>query len=82
MRLRTTLLVSQPPKRPAWQPPLSVEIASGSVPGLFWTCTRLADGTWTCNCPDHVYRGRVCKHIPLARVKCGEVDDIDPGDLL
>jgi len=82
MKIQTLLAVTDPEKRPAWQPPVTIQVASSSQRDHYWTCTRMADGSWICDCPDFTYRNKPCKHIAKARVLCGEVVTIDPGDLL
>ena len=39
------------------------EIASSSDKSKVYTVTQKADGSFTCTCPQFVYRKQVCKHI-------------------
>lgn len=82
MRIQTLLTVTEPGKRPVWRSSITLQVASRTQPAVVWTCTRLADGSWICNCPDFTYRNLPCWHIGRARVMCGDVVTIDPGDLL
>jgi ERCC4-related helicase len=38
-------------------------VPSESKPGVEYTVTLGADGTWTCTCPHYTYRRAECKHI-------------------
>jgi len=40
-----------------------VKTASESNPDKFYTVTLSDSGRFTCSCPDHFYRQRMCKHI-------------------
>lgn len=51
------------------------DVPSDTVPGVWWTVTRYADGSWACNCPDYRIRraphGEECKHISRVRNRTG-----------
>lgn len=88
MKFTTTLDMTAPTSPRPPQLPLTFEIA-GSSHGTYYRVTKMTDGTWACEradiqgpCPDFFYRKHQCKHIQKARIQCGEVTDIDPGDLL
>jgi hypothetical protein len=83
MHLRTSLVVdAAEPSKKVWLPPVTLDMASSKHDGTWYSVTRLPDGSWSCSCPDHQYRHKVCKHITKARIQCGEVEDVDVGDLL
>lgn len=51
------------------------EVPSESTPGVWWTVTQYADGTFSCDCPDYRIRRRLagedCKHITGVRNRTG-----------
>lgn len=53
------------------------EVPSETTPGVWWTVRLLANGTYTCNCPDYRIRrslaGEDCKHIVKVRASTGQV---------
>ncbi len=42
---------------------------SSSKQGLVYTQTLNGAGEWSCDCPDHMHRGSMCKHIICQRNK-------------
>lgn len=53
---------------------LTVRVPSDSRPGLFHYVRRLPDGSWICDCGDHVHRHRICKHITKVRNRLRELE--------
>lgn len=43
------------------KPATFYDIPSESTPGVVYKVIHKADGTWSCSCPDGIFRGR-CKH--------------------
>lgn len=48
---------------PQNRPPDHCWVDSRTSPGMRYLVMRHMDGRVTCTCPDHQFRGRVCKHI-------------------
>ncbi len=47
--------------------PVRFHALSSSNPTLVYTQTLNGAGEWSCDCPDHVHRGSMCKHITSQR---------------
>jgi len=66
IHFKKRLIAIVPVERPILKP-VFWNIKSDREIGKTYIVKLNVDGTWACNCPDHMYRDRDCKHILRAQ---------------